>query len=129
MRRSEPPTVGLWGNSDPMREAGGPSTNEFRDGPIRSVVPAPPGVVMVSPPTTQRNASGAQCAKAALAGIEWESAAKGIIGAGAPMSPGPMIPTPTSLRQRPCSTRRLTTPTDGDTQWCNYCYQVGAFRH
>jgi hypothetical protein len=26
MGRSEPPTVGLWGNSDPMSEAGGPST-------------------------------------------------------------------------------------------------------
>src|SRR5687767_10761146 len=30
-----------------------------------------------------------------------------------PKSPGTMIPTPTSLRQSPCSTRRLTTPTDG----------------
>jgi hypothetical protein len=37
----------------------------------------------------------------------------GSTGAGAPKSPGPMIPTPTSLRQSPRSTRRLTTPTDG----------------
>src|SRR5215208_5866135 len=36
-----------------------------------------------------------------------------IIKAGAPKSPGPMIPTPTSLRQSPRSTQRLTTPTDG----------------
>src|SRR5215218_8159008 len=44
---------------------------------------------------------------------ERSSAAKGSIKAGAPKSPGPMIPTPTSLRQSPRSTQRLTTPTDG----------------
>jgi hypothetical protein len=45
----------------PMIEAGGPSTSEFRDGPIRSVVPVPPTVVMVSPPQIPRNTSRAQC--------------------------------------------------------------------
>jgi hypothetical protein len=30
MRRSEPPTVGLWGNSDPMREAGATSTGKLQ---------------------------------------------------------------------------------------------------
>jgi hypothetical protein len=40
-------------------------------------------------------------------------AAKASIKSGAPKSPGPMIPTPTSLRQSPRSTQRLTTPTDG----------------
>src|ERR671913_486183 len=40
-------------------------------------------------------------------------AARGIIKSGALRASGPTIPTPTSLRQSPRSTRRLTTPTDG----------------
>jgi hypothetical protein len=43
-----------------MIEAGGPSTSEFQEGPIRSVVPVPPTVVMVAPPQIPRNASRAQ---------------------------------------------------------------------
>jgi hypothetical protein len=43
-----------------MIEAGGPSTSEFQEGPIRIVVPVPPTVVMVSPPEAPRNASRAQ---------------------------------------------------------------------
>jgi hypothetical protein len=41
-----------------MIEAGAPSTEEVVA--VHGGVPAPPGVVMVSPPTTQRNASRAQ---------------------------------------------------------------------
>src|SRR5215204_4167491 len=40
------------GSSDPMREAGAPSTGGW-------VVPAPPGVVMVALPEVPRNAGGA----------------------------------------------------------------------
>jgi hypothetical protein len=43
-----------------MIEAGGPSTSEFQEGPIRIVVPVPPTVVMVAPPEVPRNASRAQ---------------------------------------------------------------------
>jgi hypothetical protein len=57
MRRSEPPTVGLWGNSDPMREAGGPSTEVVV---AKQEMPAPPGVVILAPQTLLRNASMAQ---------------------------------------------------------------------
>jgi hypothetical protein len=42
-----------------MIEAGGPSTSEFQEC-YPKCVPAPPGVVMVSPLTIQRNASRAQ---------------------------------------------------------------------
>jgi hypothetical protein len=47
--------VGGGSSSDPMIEAGAPGTGEdgFRG------VPAPPGVDMVSPPETPRNASEA----------------------------------------------------------------------
>jgi hypothetical protein len=38
-----------------MREAGVSSTVEVA-GAVRVVVPAPPGVIMVAPPTTLRNA-------------------------------------------------------------------------
>jgi hypothetical protein len=44
-------------SSDSMIEAGGPSTSEFQECYLRSVVPAPPGVVMFSPPEVPRNAS------------------------------------------------------------------------
>ena len=44
-----------------MREAGVPSTEEVVAEQAEQDVPAPPGVVMLSPPTTQRNASRAQC--------------------------------------------------------------------
>ncbi len=63
-----------------MREAGAPSTGELREGcnrALRSVVPAPPGVVMVAPPEVPRNAEGAQIEGRAK---EYqESAAKGSI--------------------------------------------------
>ena len=42
-----------------MREAGEPST-WVQQCAIRSVVPAPPGVVMVAPPEVPRNAEGEQ---------------------------------------------------------------------
>jgi hypothetical protein len=43
-----------------MIEAGGPSTSEFQEGPIRIVVPVPPTVVMVAPLEVPRNGSRAQ---------------------------------------------------------------------
>src|SRR5215208_4622521 len=51
-KRSEPRTGGC-GGSDPMREAGVPSTGGW-------VVPAPPGILMVAPPEVPRNAQRAQ---------------------------------------------------------------------
>jgi hypothetical protein len=60
-----------------MREADAPSTGSAR---LQSV-PAPPGVVILAPPTTQRNASGAQCEGRAREGHP-KSAAKGNVEAG-----------------------------------------------
>jgi hypothetical protein len=62
-----------------MIEASGRSTEKVA-GCLRHRVPAPPGVVMVSPPTTQRNASeaGAQSEGRARSGVK-KSAAKCII--------------------------------------------------
>src|SRR5215217_4617064 len=57
-KRSEPRTGGC-GGSDRMREAGVPSTGGSCRCPLRGV-PAPPGVVMVSPLEVPRNAEGAQ---------------------------------------------------------------------
>src|SRR5215203_5973951 len=51
--KSRSPAQGGCGSSDPMREAGVPSTGEW-------VVPAPPGVVMVAPLDLPRNAEGAR---------------------------------------------------------------------
>src|SRR5829696_1452248 len=51
--KSRSPAQGGCGSSDPMREAGVPSTGGW-------VVPAPPGVVMFAPPTAPRNAERAQ---------------------------------------------------------------------
>jgi hypothetical protein len=62
-----------------MIEADAPSTEEATL--AHRVVPAPPGIVMVAPPTTQRNASGAQCEGRAREGHP-KSAAKGIVEAG-----------------------------------------------
>src|SRR5215204_2011789 len=50
-------------------------------GVLLQSVPAPPGVVILAPPTTQRNASGAQCEGRAREGHP-KSAAKGSIEAG-----------------------------------------------
>src|SRR5215218_4489751 len=74
-KRSEPRTGGC-GGSDPMIEAGVPSTGGW-------VVPAPPGVVMVSPPEVRCNAEGAPKRRPRPRGVT-RSAAKGIIEAGAP---------------------------------------------
>src|SRR5215218_6118615 len=63
-----------------MRETGEPST-WVQQCAVRSVVHAPPGIGMVAPPTTQRNASGAQCEGRAREGHP-KSAAKGIVDAG-----------------------------------------------
>jgi hypothetical protein len=52
-RRTGAPYSWSDGSSDPMREAGAPSTGGW-------VVPAPPGIVMVSPPEVPRNAERAQ---------------------------------------------------------------------
>jgi hypothetical protein len=54
-----PVTEGRRGSSDPMIEAGAPRTSS-RNTPGSGVVPGAPGVVMFSPPTTQRNASRMQ---------------------------------------------------------------------
>src|SRR5215217_1001628 len=45
-----------------MREAGEPSA-WVQQCAVRSVVPAPPGIAMVAPPTVPRNAEGAQSEK------------------------------------------------------------------
>jgi hypothetical protein len=47
--------VGLWGNSDPMREAGAPSTEEVV-ATLWAAVPAPPGMGMIAPQTLLSNA-------------------------------------------------------------------------
>jgi hypothetical protein len=60
-----------------MIEAGAPSTSS-RNTPGSGVVPAPPGVDMVAPPATQRNASRTQSEDRARSGVK-KSAAKGII--------------------------------------------------
>jgi hypothetical protein len=86
-----------------MIEAGGPSTSEFQE--CHRGVPAPPGIVMVAPPTAPRNAERAQCeakAKAALQRDGKERAAKGIIKAGA-RKPRPDWPRPPA---RGCLYRR-----------------------
>jgi hypothetical protein len=57
-----------------MREAGAPSTGKLYLYRVR----VPPGVVMLSPPTTQRNASRTQSEDRAGSGVR-KSAAKGII--------------------------------------------------
>jgi hypothetical protein len=48
------------GSSDPMIEAGVPSTEEVVAEQAEQCVPAPPGVVMLAPQTLLRNASMAQ---------------------------------------------------------------------
>src|SRR5215211_2070359 len=54
----EPSSVGA-PTLDPMREAGEPSA-WVQQCAVRSVVPDPPGIAMVAPPTVPRNAEGAQ---------------------------------------------------------------------
>jgi hypothetical protein len=66
--------------SEPMIEAGAPSTGEGGHAFPR-VVPAPPGVVMGSPPAITRNASRTQSKGRATEGVQ-KSAAKAIIEAG-----------------------------------------------
>ena len=56
-RQIEGPEPSRLESSDPMREAGAPSTEEVVP---QQGVPAPPGVVMVAPQTLLRNASMAQ---------------------------------------------------------------------
>ena len=70
-----------------MKEAGAPSTDSLACG--RSVVPTPPGVVMLALPTVPRNAKGRKAkgrkAKAAPGTMGRTSAARGsIIESGAP---------------------------------------------
>jgi hypothetical protein len=51
-------SLGANGSSDPMREAGGPSTEVVV--PALGLVPAPTGIVMLALQTLLRNASMAQ---------------------------------------------------------------------
>src|SRR5215204_83687 len=92
-----------------MIEAGAPSTWKSCKCAFRGVR-APPGVVMVAPQTLLRKAEEAQSeGRVVEVGSGEQRGQQCSIKAGAPKSPGPMIPTPTSPR----STQRLTTPTDG----------------
>jgi hypothetical protein len=56
--RSEGPEPGCYRSSDPMREAGGPSTEVVEL--VLGIVHAPPGIVMVALQTLLSNASMAQ---------------------------------------------------------------------
>src|SRR5215211_7348164 len=56
--KSEGPEPSSLESSDPMIEAGAPSTASLACG--RSVVPTPPGVVMVAPHEVPRNAERTQ---------------------------------------------------------------------
>src|SRR5215211_499904 len=71
--KSEGPEPSSLESSDPMIEAGAPSTASLACG--RSVVPTPPGVVMVAPHEVPRNAERAPKRRAAPAVMGESSAA------------------------------------------------------
>src|SRR5215208_1433151 len=59
-RRVGAPYRRVVGNSDPMREAGAPSTWRILQDTVRGVVPGAPGIDVFASSTRLRNAEGAQ---------------------------------------------------------------------